>query len=188
MSADYLFQKDKHYDVCYDTGDKVIQCGRHNDIFKFWLQWRSRVIIDCCACVTALLSVVFFKGMEGFENQINRLMELTAYQLRKMKEQPEKFYLLNDQPECTNVVFWYVPERLRPREFPQYETFDWMRELGQITATIKSKMMTAGTIMISYQPLGEYPNFFRSIISNQAVTEADIDFMLEEIDRLGHDL
>ena len=43
MSADYLFQKDKHYDVCYDTGDKVIQCGRHNDIFKLWLQWRSRV-------------------------------------------------------------------------------------------------------------------------------------------------
>ena len=40
MSADYLFQRDKHYDVCYDTGDKVIQCGRHNDIFKFWLQWR----------------------------------------------------------------------------------------------------------------------------------------------------
>ena len=43
MSADYLFQPDKHYDVNYDTGDKVIQCGRHNDIFKLWLQWRARV-------------------------------------------------------------------------------------------------------------------------------------------------
>jgi glutamate decarboxylase len=43
MSADYLFQRDKHYDVCYDTGDKVVQCGRHNDIFKFWLMWRARV-------------------------------------------------------------------------------------------------------------------------------------------------
>ena len=43
MSADYLFQPDKHYDVCYDTGDKVIQCGRHNDIFKLWIQWRARV-------------------------------------------------------------------------------------------------------------------------------------------------
>ena len=43
MSADYLFQTDKCYDVCYDTGDKVIQCGRHNDIFKLWLQWRARV-------------------------------------------------------------------------------------------------------------------------------------------------
>ena len=45
MAADYLFQQDKHYDVSYDTGDKVIQCGRHNDIFKFWLMWRAKVII-----------------------------------------------------------------------------------------------------------------------------------------------
>ena len=53
MSADYLFQRDKHYDVSYDTGDKVIQCGRHNDIFKFWLAWRA-------------------KGTQGFENQMDR--------------------------------------------------------------------------------------------------------------------
>ena len=63
-----------------------------------------------------------------------------------------------------------------------------MRELGKVTAQIKSKMMSAGTIMISYQPLGEYPNFFRSIISNQAIQESDVDFMLEEIERLGKDL
>lgn len=43
MSADYLFQQDKPYDVSYDTGDKAIQCGRHNDIFKFWLMWRAKV-------------------------------------------------------------------------------------------------------------------------------------------------
>ena len=48
--------------------------------------------------------------------------------------------------------------------------------------------MAAGTIMISYQPLGEMPNFFRSIISNQAIQESDVDFILEETDRLGHDL
>merc|ERR1719295_217417 len=169
MSADYLFQRDKHYDVCYDTGDKVIQCGRHNDIFKFWLQWRS-------------------KGTEGFEKQMNRLMELTAYQVKKMKEYGEKYYLLNDEPECTNVCYWYVPERLRPRKFPQAYTRDWHTELGKVTAQLKGRMMTSGTIMISYQPLGEFPNFFRSIISNQAIQESDIDFMLSEMDRLGHDL
>ena len=43
MAAEYLFQTDKHYDIQYDTGDKVIQCGRHNDIFKFWLMWRAKV-------------------------------------------------------------------------------------------------------------------------------------------------
>jgi len=169
MSADYLFQTDKSYDVCYDTGDKVIQCGRHNDIFKFWLMWRA-------------------KGTEGFEKQMNRLMDLTAYQVKKMKEQPEKFYLLNDEPECTNVCYWYVPERLRPRQFPQAYTRDWHIELGKITATLKGRMMSSGSIMISYQPLGEYPNFFRSILSNQAIQEADVDFMLDEMDRLGHDL
>ncbi|VDL83986.1 unnamed protein product [Nippostrongylus brasiliensis] len=43
MSADYLFMQDKPYDVSYDTGDKAIQCGRHNDVFKLWLMWKSKV-------------------------------------------------------------------------------------------------------------------------------------------------
>jgi len=71
--------------------------------------------------------------MEGFEKQIDRLMELTAYQVAKMKECPEKFYLLLEEPECTNVCFWYVPERLRSRNFPQAYTSDWQRELGKVT-------------------------------------------------------
>lgn len=49
-------------------------------------------------------------------------------------------------------------------------------------------MMYEGTLMIGYQPLGEVPNFFRSIISNSAVQKHDIDFMLSELDRLGADL
>ena len=44
MNATYLFQQDKHYDICYDTGDKTIQCGRHIDVFKVWLMWRAKVI------------------------------------------------------------------------------------------------------------------------------------------------
>lgn len=42
--ATYLFQQDKkQYDVSYDTGDKAIQCGRHNDILKLWLTWKAQV-------------------------------------------------------------------------------------------------------------------------------------------------
>ncbi|VEN51529.1 unnamed protein product, partial [Callosobruchus maculatus] len=33
--AEYLFQKDKHYDRSYDMGDKYLQCGRKCDVFKF---------------------------------------------------------------------------------------------------------------------------------------------------------
>jgi glutamate decarboxylase len=165
MSADYLFQTDKCYDVTFDTGDKVIQCGRHNDIFKFWLQWRS-------------------KGMHGFEKQINRLMDLTAYQVKRMKETPERYYIIVDDPQCTNVCFWYIPERLRNEKRDKW----WQSELGIVTAKIKGAMMKKGSMMISYQPLGDLPNFFRSIISNQAQTEEDIDFMLDELHSLGNDL
>jgi len=122
--------------------------------------------------------------MSGFEKQINRLMELTYYQVEQMKKMPDKFYLINDQPECTNVIFWYIPIRLRDEKRDHY----WQDELGKVTAIIKGKMMKTGSMMISYQPLGELPNFFRSIISNQAQTEEDIDFMLAELDRLGADL
>ena len=58
----------------------------------------------------------------------------------------------------------------------------------KITAQLKARMMYEGTLMIGYQPLGQVPNFFRSIISNSAVQKHDIDFMLSELDRLGADL
>lgn len=48
--------------------------------------------------------------------------------------------------------------------------------------------MESGTLMVGYQPDDRRPNFFRSIISSQAVNEQDVDFMLNEIDRLGQDL
>ena len=48
--------QDKLYDVRYDTGDKVIQCGRHNDIFKLWLQWRAKV--QWLSAINLKLSVI----------------------------------------------------------------------------------------------------------------------------------
>ncbi|XP_065218771.1 glutamate decarboxylase [Planococcus citri] len=164
MSADYLFMQDKLYDVRYDTGDKVIQCGRHNDIFKLWLQWRA-------------------KGTEGFERHIDHLMELSEYMVKKMKTMPEKYYLILE-PEMVNVSFWYVPKRLRTMP----HTPERVKLLGEITPKLKGRMMEAGTLMVGYQPQGDLPNFFRNIISSAAVRQEDIDFLLSELDRLGQDL
>lgn len=85
--------KDKVYDAHYDTNGRAIQCRRYNDIFKLWLQWRSR-------------------GDNGFEVRMDRLMELTAYQVEKLKERSEMFYLLME-PDFVNVGFWYIPKSLR---------------------------------------------------------------------------
>lgn len=178
----FFIIKDKLYDIQYDTGDKVIQCGRHNDIFKLWLQWRA-------------------KGDAGFEAHMDRLMELTLYEVKRIKEQSDKFYLIME-PELVNVSFWYIPKRLRG--IPHSAEME--KELGKvclknhlafkflthiflkICPIIKARMMQAGTLMVGYQPDDRRPNFFRSIISSAAVTEKDVDFMLNEIDRLGQDL
>jgi glutamate decarboxylase len=121
MSADYLFMPDKLYDVQYDTGDKVIQCGRHNDIFKLWLQWRSKVtrfFISCYYSNNILISeslifLFFFKGTDGFDELMDHLMGLMEYQVERMRQMPDKFYIIIPEPECVNVSFWYIPKRLR---------------------------------------------------------------------------
>lgn len=161
MHADYLFQKDKNYDISYDTGDKAIQCGRHNDIFKFWLMWRA-------------------KGEKGFGDHIDRMFELGEY-LRSLIKGREGFKFVLEKGECTNVCFWYIPARLR--DMP--EGHEKNAELHKVASRIKASMLESGTLMVGYQPMGKLPNFFRVVISNPAVMPSDLDFLVNEIDRLG---
>ena len=77
-------------------------------------------------------------------------MDLTAYQVKKMKEQKDKYYLLVDEPECTNVCYWYVPERLRPRNFPQAYTRDWHIELGKVSSLLIDLVWNNVKIRLEY--------------------------------------
>uniref|UniRef100_A0A8C6V979 Glutamate decarboxylase 1 n=1 Tax=Naja naja TaxID=35670 RepID=A0A8C6V979_NAJNA len=165
MCAGYLFQQDKQYDITYDTGDKAIQCGRHVDIFKFWLMWKA-------------------KGTVGFESQINKCLELSEYLYNKIKNRQEFEMVFEGEPEHTNVCFWYIPPSLRG--MPDSE--ERREKLHRVAPKIKALMMETGTTMVGYQPQGEKVNFFRMVISNPAASKSDIDFLIEEIERLGQDL
>lgn len=43
---------------------------------------------------------------------MDRLMELSEYMVRRIREQPDKFHLILE-PEMVNVSFWYLPKQLR---------------------------------------------------------------------------
>lgn len=60
--------------------------------------------------------------------------------------------------------------------------------LQQVAPKIKAMMMESGTTMVGYQPQGNKVNFFRMVVSNPSVTQSDIDFLIDEIERLAHDL
>uniref|UniRef100_A0AAQ4Q926 Glutamate decarboxylase 2 n=1 Tax=Gasterosteus aculeatus aculeatus TaxID=481459 RepID=A0AAQ4Q926_GASAC len=165
MHACYLFQQDKHYDLSYDTGDKALQCGRHVDIFKLWLMWRA-------------------KGTIGFEAQIDKCLELSEYLYNKIKDREGYEMVFDGKPQHTNVCFWYLPPGIRYMQDKE----ERKKHLSKVAPVIKARMMEYGTTMVSYQPQGDKVNFFRMVISNPAATFEDIDFLIEEIERLGQDL
>ncbi|KAK9502790.1 hypothetical protein O3M35_011496 [Rhynocoris fuscipes] len=163
-SAQYLFQKDKFYDTSYDTGDKHIQCGRRADVFKFWLMWKA-------------------KGTSGLEKHVDRLFDNAEYFTEKIRNRPG-FELVLKEPECTNITFWYVPPSLRGKENEP----DYSKRLHQVAPLMKERMMREGTMMMTYQPMKELPNFFRLVLQNSGLTTQDMDFIVTEIERLGRNL
>lgn len=43
-------------------------------------------------------------------------------------------------------------------------------------------------MLVGYQPDGDHVNFFRMVVSNTSCTTANMDFVVQEIARLGQDL
>ena len=71
---------------------------------------------------------VFFQGKQGMGAQMDRLMGLARYQVCRMKDLSDKFHLLNEEPECVNVCFWYIPKRFRGKELNK----EVQAELGKV--------------------------------------------------------
>uniref|UniRef100_A0A8B9FQI1 Cysteine sulfinic acid decarboxylase n=1 Tax=Amazona collaria TaxID=241587 RepID=A0A8B9FQI1_9PSIT len=161
--ATYLFQQDKFYDMSYDTGDKSPQCGRRVDCLKLWLLWKAN-------------------GTQGLAQRVERAFACSQYLAEEVKRR-DGFELVME-PEFINLCFWFVPPSLRGRE----SCPDYWPSLGKVAPAIKERMMRKGSMMVGYQPHGTHVNFFRQIVTSPAVTRADLDFFLDEIERLGWDL
>jgi glutamate/tyrosine decarboxylase-like PLP-dependent enzyme len=165
-SASYLFQNDKFYDVSLDVGDKTVQCGRKVDSFKFWLMWKAR-------------------GRSGMTSVIETAFDNARYFTEKLKQR-QGFRLVQPEFEFLNVCFWYIPTAMRDKP----ETEEWWQAIHKVAPRITEGMMKSGTTMLAYLPLESkgLVNFFRLVTGNPATTHNDMDFLLDEIDRLGCDL
>lgn len=71
------------------------------------------------------------QGTEGFEKQMDRLMELSEYMVKKIKSMSDKYYLILE-PEMVNVSFWYIPKRLRSMPHTQEK----VKLLGQVSVKV----------------------------------------------------
>uniref|UniRef100_A0A8D0ADX5 Cysteine sulfinic acid decarboxylase n=1 Tax=Sander lucioperca TaxID=283035 RepID=A0A8D0ADX5_SANLU len=173
-NATYLFQQDKFYDVNLDLGDKSIQCSRKVDCVKLWLMWKA-------------------VGSSGLAKRVDRAFVHARYLVEQMKKR-EGFHLLHEvipvcvcfhgQPEFVNVCFWFIPPSIRGKEGNK----DYQDRLAKVAPVIKERMIKEGTMMVGYQPLGNKVNFFRMVVFSPLLSQKDMDFFLDEIERLGKDL
>ncbi|XP_035015888.1 cysteine sulfinic acid decarboxylase isoform X2 [Hippoglossus stenolepis] len=162
-SATYLFQQDKFYDANLDVGDKSLQCSRKVDCLKLWLMWKA-------------------VGSDGLAERVDKAFFHVRYLVEQMKKR-EGFHLLGE-PEFVNVCFWYIPPSLRGKEGDA----DYQDRLAKVAPVVKERMVKQGTMMVGYQPLGNRVNFFRVITFSPLLSQRDMDFFLDEIERLGNDL
>ena len=123
--------------------------------------------------ILKLWTVWKIRGEDQFEKDIDQIFILRDYFITKLTEHP-KFQLFPAKSESTNVCFWYVLHENMP-----------IKELNKIAPKIKRKMLEDGKIMISYQPHGSLPNFFRIVFINPLVTFSDLDKVIELIDEYG---
>ncbi|MEL6985683.1 MAG: pyridoxal-dependent decarboxylase, partial [Actinomycetota bacterium] len=167
--ADYLFQPDK-LNADYDTGDRTFQCARRVDVLKLWLAWKHH-------------------GDAGFAARVDHAVAMADHARTRITNSDGEF-AVTVAGDFTNVVFAWVPPRLRPlaldptsiASLPQ----DVATELHTLAPAIKARMQRHGTAMVGYQPIDGL-NTFRLLFMNPTVTEADVDALLDRIAQYGHD-
>lgn len=124
------------------------------------------------------------KGSDGFEQHINRLFENAEFFTAALKNH-SSFQMVLENPECTNVCFWYVPPSLQALDRKSNE---FSEKIHKVAPSIKERMMKEGSMMMTYQPLRDLPNFFRLVLQNSTLNQNDMQHILDEIVRLGSDL
>ncbi|XP_037954772.1 glutamate decarboxylase 1-like [Teleopsis dalmanni] len=169
LEVNYLFQQDKFYDVSYDTGNKSVQCGRKVDAFKFWLMLKAR-------------------GYGGYGQLVDHAIYMAKMFTQKIKQRgSESFRLVLDEFQYMNVCFWYIPKALRGCN---ENTMEWKECLYTVAPKIKERMIRQGTLMVGYSPLAyrDIGNFFRMVFTSFPILdEKELDFILDEIERLGEE-
>ena len=105
-----------------------------------------------------------------------------AYMQAKMLKDDQAWVVVV-RPSCTNICFWYVPQKLRPFD-PCQEGGPKRTALHRVAPYIKARMQKEGCAMIGFQidatvRNGHDVNFFRMVFAScDTVAESDVDEIL----------
>lgn len=87
----------------------------------------------------------------------------------------------------------YVPPSLRGDKTVGRRSQEWRDTVHSAAAKVKAELQRQGTLMVGYQSIpinGDKspPNFFRMVVISMDSTHGHMDFLLNEIERVGLEL
>lgn len=127
------------------------------------------------------------RGLHSFETLLDNAMDMSTYMWNQIATKSQFRSIINERFQYTNICFWYIPIKLRGLE----ETEEWWEKIYKVAPMVKESMIKTGTLMVGYSPLPHKKkgNFFRMVLTcHPAPNPMDIDFVLNEIDRLGSNI
>eukprot|EP01101_Sappina_pedata_P002106 TRINITY_DN12380_c0_g1_i1.p1 TRINITY_DN12380_c0_g1~~TRINITY_DN12380_c0_g1_i1.p1 ORF type:complete len:577 (+),score=160.75 TRINITY_DN12380_c0_g1_i1:1364-3094(+) len=156
----------------YDLGDKTIQCGRRPDILKFFLTWQ-------------------YYGRKYFEDRIDLAFRHTDLYAEKIKNN-ENFHLVTDKSGLS-VCFYHLPPQFKSGErkvlpFASVPSTPEERDseglLDKATTLTHKLLLKRGRVIVDFSPhpVKGKAHFFRLVFNSQQLCEADLDFVIKEVE------
>ena len=135
----------------YDLGEKSLEGTRKADVLKLWFAWK-------------------YYGDEGYENRLNRVVELAKYAEQKIKMTP---FLEMDFPrQFVNLCFRYKPKAVENSD--------------QVNIRVQKKLMQKGQAYINYTQVKGLTVLMLNVV-NPLVDEEDIDYLLNLVIEIGQE-
>ena len=135
----------------YDLGEKSLQGTRKADVLKLWFSWK-------------------YYGDEGYENQLNHVVEIAQYAEQKIKKAP-----------CLELVF--------PRQFVnlcfRYKS-KIAKNVDQHNIRVQKQLMQNGQAYINYTQVKGLTVLLLNVV-NPIIDKKDIDYLLNCVIEIGQE-
>ena len=144
--TDYLFHGEQLEEK--NIGEFSLQCGRRVDALKLWLTWK-------------------YLGDEGFERNINNLVNLISYAQKKV-EKSDNLDLVSPS-NYLNLCFQVSPIGLD------------QDRVNNFTKQVRDSLLQKGKAMVNYAQIGD-KTCIRLVLANYSLTETEIDTFFDNVE------
>ncbi|MDT8410885.1 MAG: pyridoxal-dependent decarboxylase [Vicingaceae bacterium] len=136
MDTNYIFHNESDIQ---DLGKKSVQCGRRVDAVKLWFAWK-------------------YFGLEGYENQINQLIDLATYAENYVNIHPNLELMFTRQ--SFTVCFRYTSNKIT--------------NSNNFNLLLREQLRKKGLSAVNYATINNQL-FIRWVITNPSLEYKDID-------------